>query len=235
MSRLKEGSRKPGRRRGAAPALPGSGALPTVGLYSSPAALGRGQKPACFPKFTTGQWTSSQPRALRSVVALHNSAKSLQAGALGRMGGSAEDASLRPAFPDNSLLHHLLLGDQQRQKNNPALQLKTCQRLVKLWESSAWLWWEVWSKIRADPCFTHPPSRHCAQLQTEWEICCGKLVKKMGNLGLPREHVWAGSVGFPVTAPVPTAAAVAAQPGKLSQVKHWVHVQHRINQLLGEV
>lgn len=38
------------------------------------------------------------------------------------MGVSAEDASLRPAFPDNSLLHHLLLRDQQRQENNPALQ-----------------------------------------------------------------------------------------------------------------
>lgn len=38
------------------------------------------------------------------------------------MGVSAEDASFQPAFPDNSLLHHLVLGDQQWQKNNPVLQ-----------------------------------------------------------------------------------------------------------------
>lgn len=108
-------------------------------------ALGKGQKPACFSQFTTGQWSYSEPPGAaaqqQQLCTSSPSGRPEQAelGADGRLRGGC--SALASSWTIGCFITHCSgtsTGTRITQCCN-----KTCQRLAKLWESSAWLWWEV--------------------------------------------------------------------------------------------
>lgn len=140
MSHLKEGSRKP-RWSCTSPAW--ERACAYSGSIEVLSALGRGQKPACFPKFTAGQWSYSEARGAAAEQVCTSSPSGTAVRAALRADGRLRRGCSAPASSWTIGCFIIHCSGTSRGTKITQCCNKTCQGLAKLWESSAWLWWEV--------------------------------------------------------------------------------------------
>lgn len=123
---------------------PCPGASPCYsGSIELPVGPGKGPKTCLLPQiYCRSMELLRGTRSCSSAAAALHRQPLRQPGRQEPGGWAAPGDAPLPRLLHNSLFHHPCSGTGRGTRSTQCCN-KTCQSLAKLWESSAWLWWEV--------------------------------------------------------------------------------------------